>query len=147
MTRATESLSSDRSPTLLFLMQATLIVVGLFGLMRLPWVSENIVGALITFQTTLVTWYGAKPSAGIIVTSSCSGADVAALCLGLTLAYPVRWRRRLIGAAIGATIVLAVNMVRIASLYAVASNPATLNLLHVYVWPAILSLVTVLFAF
>lgn len=136
-----------QSPSLRFLVEATAWIVGLIGLIRLPWVAEHFVGALVSFQTALVSWYGAAASPNIVVTSDCSGADVAAVCLGVTLAYPAPWRRRLVGAAVGAAVVFSLNAARIASLYAVASDLRTLNFLHLYVWPALLSLVTMLYVF
>ena len=39
------------------------------------------------------------PALPVQVTLACSGADAFALCLGAVLAYPVRWDRRLAGAA------------------------------------------------
>ena len=130
------------APSTLFLVQATLWIVGLFGLLRLPWVEDHVVGALIAFQTGLLGWYGTPGGLAVFVVPSCSGADVAALCLGVTLAYPVAWRRRLIGAAVGGTLVFGVNVVRIGTLSASVGSP-TFNLLHYYVWPAALALLVV----
>ena len=130
-------------PVRAFLAQAALWNVALFGAVRLPWFDQHVVGRLVEVQKTLVFWYGTTPHPGIVVNSSCSGADVMALCAGVLLAYPLAWRRRLAGAAIGIGLVLALNAVRIASLYAVASTPATVNLLHIYIWPGILALATV----
>jgi S-adenosylmethionine decarboxylase len=141
------TLTVDPAPSLRFLAEATVWVVGLIALIRLPWISEHFINALITFQTTLISWYGAPQATNLVVTADCSGADVAALCLGVTLAFPVPWTRRLVGAAIGAAVVFGVNAVRLASLYSVASRPDTLNLLHVYVWPAVLSLVAIGYVF
>ena len=57
--------------------------------------------------------------------------------------YPAAWRRRVLGVAGGLGLILTLNMVRIASLYLVASDPARFTLLHVYVWPVVLVLTTV----
>jgi len=130
-----------------FLIQATLWIVGLFALLRLPWVTDHVVGALIAFQTTLLGWYGTAPGPAVFVAPSCSGAEVAALCLGVTLAYPVAWPRRLIGAAAGGALVFGVNIVRIGTLSAAAASPWTFNLLHYYVWPAALALLVVGYVF
>lgn len=130
-----------------FLMQAAVWNIALFGAIRLAWIDQHVIGRLVEFQKTLVFWYGATPHPGIYVNSSCSGADVMALCAGVMLAYPLTWHRRLLGAAIGLTLILALNAVRIASLYAVASDPATLNLLHIYIWPSALVLATVAYVF
>jgi exosortase/archaeosortase family protein len=126
-----------------FLTHAVLWNVALFGLIRWSWVDTHAVAALISFQQRLLTWYGATPHPGVIVTSDCSGADVMALMAGVLFAYPVRWSRRLIGAAIGFILLLTLNAIRIGSLYAVASDYARLNVWHVYLWPAILTAVTV----
>jgi S-adenosylmethionine decarboxylase len=130
-------------PVRAFLVQAVVWNLVLFAILRLAWVDQHVVGALVEFQKRLVFWYGTTPRPGIVVASSCSGADVMALSAGIILAYPAAWRRRIIGALIGFGVILGVNAVRIASLYAVASRPATLELLHLYVWPGIFILVTV----
>ncbi len=73
----------------------------------------------------------------VSVDPSCSGLEVIALCLAATLSYPVPWRRRLTGAAIGVLLLLALNVVRIATL-AGASQTTWFQTLHVNVWPTIL---------
>src|SRR5262249_57769996 len=102
-----------REPSTVFVIQALLWIAGLFGLIRLPWVDGHVIRALVTFQTTLVAWNGTEPPARVLVTSSCSGADAAALCLGVTLAYPVAWSRRLTAAALGIAIRPTANARRI----------------------------------
>ncbi len=121
--------------------------LGLFGLIRLAWVDQHLIASLVEFQKSVVFWYGTTPNAAITVNSSCSGADVMALCAGVLLAYPIAWTRRIAGAILGLGLILSLNVVRIASLYAVASSPATLDLFHLYIWPAILTFVTVVFVF
>ena len=143
MTRPAQPGGALHAPSTLFLVQATLWIVGLFALLRLPWVTDHIVGTLIVFQTTVLGWYGTAPGPAVAVVPSCSGADVAALCLGVTLAYPVTWSRRLIGAAVGGALVFGVNIVRIATLSAAAASPSAFSLLHYYVWPGALALLVV----
>ncbi len=130
-----------------FLVRAAFWNLALFGVIRLTWFDQEIIGRLVEFQKAVVLWYGATPHPGIVVNSSCSGADVMALCAGALLAYPDAWRRRITGAALGIGLILVLNAVRIASLYAVADARATLDLLHLYVWPAILTLATLAFVF
>jgi exosortase/archaeosortase family protein len=119
-----------------FLASAILWNIGLVGLLRWPWVADHVIGALIHFQTSLIFWYGATPNHALVVDASCSGGDVAALCAAITLSYPVAWRRRIAGALTGLLVIVVLNTARVASLYAVASSPDTLTLLHLYVWPA-----------
>ena len=146
MSRSAEPGTYDAAASVrAFLAQAVLWNIALFAVIRLPWVDTRLVSALVDFQTTLIFWYGARPASALVVTSSCSGAGVAALCLAATLSYPVAWRRRLAGAAVGVAVIIGVNVIRIATLFAVASSSRTLNLLHVYVWPAVLAVTTLLY--
>ena len=70
-----------------FLIHAALWNVVLFGVIRLPWVDRHIVGALVDVQQFIVRWYAGEPRLAISVNSSCSGADVMALCVAVTFAY------------------------------------------------------------
>ena len=105
---------------------------------RLPRIEQGLVESLIEVQRTVVLWYGATPSTAILINASCSGADQMALCLGVTLAYPTVWARRLAGAAGGLLAVLVLNTIRIGTLLTVSDSPRTLQVLHEYVWPVIL---------
>src|SRR5262245_9742009 len=84
------------APTTAFLVQATLWIVGLFALLRLRWVADYVLGGLIDFQMTVLSWQGTALGARLVVAPSCGGADVSARCLGVTLAYPVTWPRRVL---------------------------------------------------
>src|SRR5262245_61852404 len=104
MTRT--GMASDRAPSPAalaeprigaFLLQGLFWNVMLFGLIRLTWVDRHIISSLIGFQQAIVTWYAGAPHIGIAITSDCSGADVMALSAAVTLAYPVAWRRRIVG--------------------------------------------------
>ena len=131
----------SQAPARAFLLQSALWSIALFGVIRLPWMDQHVIGALVAFQQRIVQWYAGPPHANLVVTSSCSGADVMALCIGVMLAYPVAWRRRLAGALWGATLILGVNAVRLATLYGTTSA-TTLIHLHEYVWPALVALIT-----
>ena len=149
MSASTATIAQTPAPRSIrgFLVQAVLWNIALFALIRLTWVDQHLIAALISFQKTLVSWYGTPTTNTLVVTSSCSGADVMALCLGVTLAYPVAWRRRIVGAIGGVLLILVLNAIRIATLYSVADNIARLNLLHLYVWPGILSIATIAYVF
>lgn len=141
--------TGDRSvvsaPMRAFLAQAALWNLALFALIRTAWFDEQVIGRLIAFQTTLAFWYGAPQHASIVVDSSCSGADVMALCAGVLLAYPLPWRRRVVGALLGTGLVLVLNVMRIGTLHAVTPSSAAFDLLHVYVWPAMLACAALFF--
>jgi exosortase/archaeosortase family protein len=81
------------------------------------------------------------------VTLACSGTDALALCLGAILAYPARWRSRAAGVAGGAALILALNTIRIGTLGRAAASPQWFEALHIYVWPAALSVAIAAFVF
>ena len=114
--------------------------LGLFGVLRLSWTEAHVVLPLTRGQGGLAVGLFGTPTLPVDVTLACSGADALALCLGAILAYPVQWRTRLAGAGGGAALILALNTVRIGTLGRAAASPEWFNTLHVYVWPAVLTL-------
>ena len=114
--------------------------LGLFGLLRLNWTEAHAVLPFTRAQAAVAVWLFGPSALPVQVTLACSGADALALCLGAILAYPVKWRTRLAGAGGGAALILALNTLRIGTLGRVAASPEWFNTLHVYVWPALLTL-------
>jgi exosortase/archaeosortase family protein len=80
------------------------------------------------------------------VTLACSGADAFALCAGAVLAYPAAASKRVAGVAGAIALLLILNTLRIGTLGRLAASPA-FDLVHVYVWPAILLLVLSAYVF
>lgn len=72
--------------------------LGLFALLRTPWVDERLVLPVTQLQKQAADFYAGSPAVPIAVTQECSGTDVLALCLAAILACPVSWRARLAGA-------------------------------------------------
>ena len=114
--------------------------VGLFGLMRLPWVERTLLVPFAQLQQGVADQLTGAPSDLVYADASCSGGDPMALCAGAILAFPATWGARLRGAAVGLTAITALNVVRLGNLSLVAEDRALLDLLHVYVWPGILIL-------
>jgi exosortase/archaeosortase family protein len=112
----------------------------LFGLLRHRWIEALVVLPLTRVQANLATALFGAGSLPVEVTLACSGTDALALCLGAVLAYPVRWRSRLAGAAGGAALILGLNTLRIGTLGRAAASPSWFNALHVYIWPAVLTI-------
>jgi len=134
-------------PAAIFPLKAVGWSLGLFALLRNPWVEGTFVLPLTRFQQTAAEFYAGPPRAAISVTVDCSGADVLALCLAAILAWPTSLRARLIGALGGFALILTLNTARIATLGRFAASPSLFNILHLEVWPAILVLATAGYVF
>jgi exosortase/archaeosortase family protein len=131
-----------RGPTdaVKFVLRGLATSLGFFGLLRLNWTEANVVLPFTHAQGGLAVGLFGTPALPVEATLACSGADALALCLGAVLAYPVPWRARLAGAGGGVALILGLNTLRIGSLGRVAASPAWFNALHVYVWPAVLTI-------
>ena len=125
-----------------FLLAALAWSLGLFALVRTPWVEERLVLPLTQVQKQAAEYYAGSPRGPMAITVECSGTDVLALCLAAILACPVSWRARLAGASGAVALVLAMNTVRIATLGRAAASPTLFRALHLQVWPAILVVAT-----
>jgi len=125
---------------LTFTLRAVAWSLGLFGLLRWGWVETYGLLPLTRLQGRLAAGLWGTPALPVEVTLACSGADTMALCLGAILAYPANWRMRLAGAGGGLGLILGLNTLRIGTLGRVAASPAWFEALHVYLWPAVLTL-------
>ncbi len=123
-----------------FVLRGVGATLGLFGLLRLPWTEAHVVLPITRLQAGLATSIFGTAAAPVEATLACSGADATALCLGAILAYPAPWSRRLAGAGCGVALIAALNTVRIGTLGRAAASPASFEALHVFVWPAVLTL-------
>ncbi len=129
-----------RTDAVKFALRAVALSLGFFGLLRLTWTEAHVVLPFTRVQAAVAAGLFGTPTLPVEVTLACSGAEALALCLGAVLAYPVPWGRRLAGAAGGAGLILGLNTVRIGTLGRMAASPMWFHTLHVYVWPAVLTL-------
>ena len=121
--------------------------VGLFGLMRLDWVEDNVLTPLAQIQQQVADQLTGAHTDLLVFNASCSGGDPMALCAGAILAYPAAWGSRLRGAALGLLAIVLLNVVRIGNLSLVAADKDLFYLLHIYIWPGILILATACYVF
>lgn len=119
--------------------------LGLFGLLRLSSVETYALLPLTQLQGRLAEGAFGAPALPIEVTLACSGADALALCVGAILAYPVPWTKRVAGALGGAALIVVLNTIRIGTLG--QASPSWFQLLHVYLWPGLLTLAVTGFVF
>lgn len=138
---------SGLSPAVRFAAAALAWTFGLFALLRLPWIEAAIVWPVTRLQGQIAAAVSGARALPVDVTLACSGTDVLAMCVGAVLAYPTRLQTRLAGAAGGIALILALNIVRIATLAHAVRAPETFELLHLYVWPAVLALAAAAYVF
>src|SRR5687768_14205342 len=139
----------NHSPTAArnFVLRGVAWSLGLFGVLRLPWFETNAVLPLTQVQGRLAESAFGIPTVPVQITLACSGADACALCVGAVLAYPVPWSVRLRGAAGGMALILVLNTLRIGTLGRVAESPSWFEALHLYVWPALLTIAIAVYVF
>ena len=135
------------SGVLRFALTAGAWCIGLFGLMRLGWVERQILLPFAQLQERVADQLTGVQTDAVYVDASCSGGDAMALCLGAVLAFPATWSARLRGAGVGLLVIAAFNIVRIGNLSLLGDNLPLLDLLHVYIWPAILIVVAVAYVY
>jgi exosortase/archaeosortase family protein len=114
--------------------------LALFGLFRLPWVAAHLLLPATQLQAAAGAALLGPSSLPVEATLACSGADALALCLASIAAYPARWRLRAAGMACGTAAILVLNTIRIGTLGRAVASPRLFNALHVYVWPAVLTI-------
>lgn len=122
------------------------VLLTLWGLVLTAVVTNTTVMAAVVvpfsrWQGAVAAWYLDVRSLPVSVVPSCSGLDAMSLCVAAILAFPRAWRQRLAGAVVGVVLLLVVNLARIGSL-AAAADSAWFDVLHIFVWPAVLVLTT-----
>jgi len=126
------------NPGIAFLLKAAFWVIVLFALVRIGWVQQHVLLPFAGFQGRVACALAGTSPDSVFVGLSCTGADPMALVVGAVLAFPVSWRQRLTGCALGLAVILILNTVRIGTLSLVVDRRELFQLLHVYVWPAVL---------
>jgi exosortase/archaeosortase family protein len=123
-----------------FVLRGAAASLALFALLRSTWIDARLVLPFTGMQAALAARWLGEPAAPVAATLACSGSDALALCVGAVLAYPVAWRTRLTGVAAGAVLVVGLNVLRIGTLGLAAASPQWFTTLHLYAWPAVLTL-------
>lgn len=111
--------------------------------------------AIASLATTMAVWTGSGARVvdgnfisvdGMLlhVNHECTGVFVLFVLVSFILAYPARWRAKLIGAVVGVTVLSLINVIRIATLARLIEfYPGAFDYFHEFVWQgAFLMLVT-----
>ena len=81
-------------------------------------------------------------ASAVQIVNGCTGFDVGIFLASAMLVFPAPWPVRLRGAAAGFAIALFANFLRVLTLSILnESAPSAFHVVHVYVWPALISLV------
>lgn len=134
-------------PAVRFTARSVVAGVLIFGLLRLTWIEAHVLLPLTRLQASVAAHLFGTDEARIDVTLACSGAEALAACLAATLAYPATGRTRLAGILGGVGLIGLLNTVRIGTLGRASASPVWFDILHVYLWPAALTLAVVGYVF
>jgi exosortase/archaeosortase family protein len=91
---------------------------------------------ILGIETVLEGRRVVSPRFSIEVIPECTGIFPLVILVALTLAYPVAWRRKLAGLALGSTLIFVMNLVRLVTLFLVGIrfSQAVFEDVHLYVW-------------
>lgn len=79
------------------------------------------------------------PHFGINVVDGCNGIYATAILVAGVLAYPARWKHRLLGVLIGFVAIFLVNLIRVISLLYLGQRfPDIFKEIHIFVWQPII---------
>lgn len=143
--------------TLRFLAIFGLITLGAFAVQVTPWVDTHAVTPLLSdladLARGLIRLFGgaadssdnvlSHPENGfaIRISNGCSGIEAVILLIAAMAAYPAPWRYRLLGWGLGVIAIMAVNMLRIISLFYIGQHaPAWFDWAHLYAWELLIML-------
>lgn len=133
------------------------IQLTLFGLNMLTWVQDHLVlpwtALLAQICAYLVTTFDSTAAAagkvlwntqtgfGVSIEAGCNGIEACIVLFAAIVAFPERWRHKVLGILLGFVAVQALNIVRVISLYYLGQwNTTIFNFAHEYLWQALIML-------
>jgi exosortase/archaeosortase family protein len=130
-----------------FVLRVAIWVALFFGFLRIPWVQDKLLLPFADLQGDIACSLAGTPRGSVFIDLSCTGSDAMALCLGAIFAFPASWRQRIVGGLTGLLLISVANTVRIGSVSLVLHDKQLFDLLHVYVWPAIIIVIAAFYVF
>jgi len=85
--------------------------------------------------------YSTRTGFSMAIVAGCNGVEAMLVLLAGILAYPASWKAKLVGLAIGAVAIQALNLVRIVSLFYLGQwDMKWFEWAHLYAWQALIML-------
>jgi exosortase H (IPTLxxWG-CTERM-specific) len=147
MRRQTNTLRDNPTVKFLALFFVYVLIAGF--LIRLAWVDLHIVhpytvlithisGAILKALGVLVETVGTTirhNAFAVDIRRGCDGLVATAVLVSACLAYPLRWKTRLLGALLGYALIFGLNLIRVVGLFCIGLNRSsqTFDFFHVYV--------------
>jgi exosortase H (IPTLxxWG-CTERM-specific) len=109
------------------------------GLTRLSGTILNLAGQETVTSGTMIR----SPGFAVNIRNGCNGVEAVILLIAAMAAYPMAWRRRLLGIGVGFLVIQGFNLVRIASLFLIGRyHPDLFAIFHVAVWQIVMVLLS-----
>jgi exosortase H (IPTLxxWG-CTERM-specific) len=109
------------------------------GLTRLSAAILNVAGQETVTSGTIIR----SPGFAVNIRNGCNGIEAVILLIAAMAAYPMPWRRRLLGIGAGFLVIQGFNLLRIASLFMIGRYyPDLFAIFHVAVWQVVMVLLS-----
>jgi exosortase H (IPTLxxWG-CTERM-specific) len=100
----------------------------------------NVLGEGATVHNQIL----ASPRFAVQIYNGCNGLEAILVFVSGVLAFPAKWRKKLVGIVLGLLVIQVVNTVRVVSLfYLGVFRPQWFSAAHVFVWQTLIILVGV----
>jgi exosortase H (IPTLxxWG-CTERM-specific) len=147
------------APVLRFGLTFAVLMALYYVVTLLPWTDGTLFPAYLEsnakVSNAILHWFGQtstvvgstirSPQFSITIKRGCDALEPSWLFCAAVLAFPAPWRRRLPGIFAGVVIILALNLVRIVSLYFIGIHlPGFFEMMHLELWPVIFIFVALL---
>jgi exosortase H (IPTLxxWG-CTERM-specific) len=130
-----------------------------FSLISLNWVNDHVIEpftagiARVSGATLALLGQDVRMQGTVIrgsrfavnIRNGCNGVEAMLIFLAAVLAFPAPWKARLVGLAVGAVAIQAVNLVRVVALYLTGAYfPTWFDASHTVIWQTLVILFSVL---
>jgi exosortase H (IPTLxxWG-CTERM-specific) len=135
------------------------LVAAYYLITLIPWVDRNILYPVLEFSarssSLLINLAGERtttngiriqgPTFAVAVRRGCDPLEPIVLLGSAIIAFPASWKRRVLGIAVGGSLLFLINILRITSLYWLGKGKSHLfETVHLELWPALFILLSLI---